>query len=139
MICYHFFAAYSKVYDTQIALIKELQVLVPDGAVQLGNLIAPVRCQQRSINTNDKKLALKCLQELVPRALATVPKFLPYPALEGLLLYAAVLVLKLILQFSLGIGTINDVNQAYKSVVIRMIKDVNDLKVEESTKPTFFL
>ena len=106
-------------------------MLIPNGKEEFAALIAPVRCQQKSINTNDKELALKCLKEIVPRAAAIAPFYLPHPRLEALLTYAAALVLKLIAQFELGVGTIQDVNDAYKSVVIRMIPDVRDLAIQK--------
>lgn len=57
-------------YDEIVQLLKELETLIPEAQKETAGLIAPVRCQQRSSNSNDIPLAIKCLDLLAPRALA---------------------------------------------------------------------
>lgn len=93
----------------------------------LAALIPRVRCSQAASNENSKSKSLKCLYLLVPKALAVVLPFLPYPKLESVLLYAAVLVLENILKLQLGLGSVHDVNEAYKSVSIKLAKAVSEM------------
>lgn len=67
-----YFADYIKYYDLLICLLQELEMLVPEAKSEVAALIPPVKCQKISINTNDKKLALKCLEDLAAAAVACI-------------------------------------------------------------------
>lgn len=100
-------------------MITKLEKMAPSASKPLlAALIPPVKCTKAAANANDKAKALECQVELVPRALVLIPGTVAFPQLGLIFLYAVVLVLVLILKLSLGIGTIHDVNEAYKSVAI---------------------
>lgn len=70
IIIIHLFAAYSHYYDKLVGKLEELQIMIPEAKSEIAAIIPSVRCQQNSINKKDKALALKCLKDLAPKALA---------------------------------------------------------------------
>lgn len=61
-------------YDESVALLVELQTLIPEAQAELAALIPPLRCQQRSTNKNDIPGLITCLDKLAPAVLACMMK-----------------------------------------------------------------
>lgn len=70
-----YFTDYSKYYDILVCLVEELETLIPQYQPQIAALIGPIKCQQISVNTNDQKLALKCLEDFTPKIVGSMLKY----------------------------------------------------------------
>ena len=105
-----------------------LATKVPKAKSVLYRLANAVYCVQTATNNLNKPAALECLNQTVPIALALGPKLLKYPKLIAILVYAAALVLKLIAKLRLGICSIQEIDEAYKSVSILLAKAVPQVK-----------
>lgn len=57
-----------------------------------------------------------------------VPGAVLYPNFKSFLLHSGYLIAKNMLALQLGLGSIDDINEAYKSVTSMLTKDIEDFK-----------